>query len=351
MKQFTQVDIFFAAVIIIIVLYIMCDYMCSDTVEHLSSGTNILTGTTPGFVSGKWKLTFYDDFSKDLSNWSMMEGLDTLSNSCSMYSKDNVTTGPDGLKITVGPTVTDATKCKGYGPDGKKVNPDTCIKSGRLYSNFKQKYGLFIWTAKVPRGHNLWPALWLTATGSGIHWPQTGEFDVMEVVDDKKSRSYFTTRVMVPISADESTYWGVSVPPDDQPDDQVHVESDWWDQYHTFAVNWYKSGNDTMYDVYLDISVIDGKIVDIRTGMPATPVKSYNLGDLVSKWQSYKMPGGGNYKLASAGSIDQWVKPMSMVCNIAVGGWWGGPCGGEKCSSCNNTSAEMIIKNVQVWEQ
>lgn len=312
---------------------------------------------TVGAKCGHWTLTFYDNFktttSNPLKNWYPMNTFDFYSKSCALYKPENVTVSEDGMVITVGPPKYGKNICT-----NKAKNPydsDSCVTSGRVISSFSQKYGLFMWEAKVPRGELIWPALWLTYNGSG--WPMSGEIDVMEVVQSVQQRNYYTSRVMVPISLPKSASdipYGVSIPPDDKPDDIVVLTD--WDSYHVWALNWYPTpdGNDVMYDFYIDVVMNNGQIQD-KNGQVATPVKSYSLANLVNKWRTYKPPGSWppQYNLPSVKYIMDNVKPLSMVCNIAVGGAWaphGSNCSNGVCSGCTNVSAQMIIKNVQVWK-
>jgi len=53
------------------------------------------------------------------------------------------------------------------------------IMSAKLSSKTSFKYGRVEITATLPRGHSLWPALWMLPTGQAP-WPTGGEIDIME---------------------------------------------------------------------------------------------------------------------------------------------------------------------------
>lgn len=55
----------------------------------------------------------------------------------------------------------------------------TPIMSAKLSSRFSFKYGRVEVTATLPRGHSLWPAIWMLPTGQGP-WPTGGEIDIVE---------------------------------------------------------------------------------------------------------------------------------------------------------------------------
>ena len=53
------------------------------------------------------------------------------------------------------------------------------VMSAKLSSRTSFKYGRVEITATLPRGHSLWPALWMLPTGQAP-WPTGGEIDIME---------------------------------------------------------------------------------------------------------------------------------------------------------------------------
>jgi hypothetical protein len=55
----------------------------------------------------------------------------------------------------------------------------TPVMSAKLSSKTSFKYGRVEITATLPRGHSLWPALWMLPTSAGP-WPTGGEIDIME---------------------------------------------------------------------------------------------------------------------------------------------------------------------------
>ncbi|CAJ1385695.1 unnamed protein product [Effrenium voratum] len=62
-----------------------------------------------------------------------------------------------------------------------------CLNSGRVMSRDAFTYGIFTFSAKVPKCNSVWPALWLlpeSSKGNGKYgpWPCSGEIDVLETV-------------------------------------------------------------------------------------------------------------------------------------------------------------------------
>lgn len=317
-----------------------------------------------GTKSGNYTLSFTDLFKNiDTSKWVIEEELDRMTNTCAMYSKDNVTIDENGLVIKAGPKATGSSNCGGI---------DTCIKSGRLHSTFSQKYGIFIFAAKVPKGDLLFPAVWLTGIGD---WPQSGEIDMMETVQSAKDNSQFSSRVMIPLNSDFMNggkgpsppctkcnqggncdgsgrcpnYWmAASVPPNESPLIQTSVDQSFWDDYHVFALDWKQtSDGDVTYDFYMDVKMINGVLTDINTGKPGVPYKSYSLKDMVNK---YKTTDGAN--LASYEDIRDAVGPLVLVMNIAVSGRneLADGCSNLTCSKCSDVDDSMSVEYVQVWK-
>eukprot|EP01124_Arcella_intermedia_P022690 TRINITY_DN3439_c0_g1_i3.p1 TRINITY_DN3439_c0_g1~~TRINITY_DN3439_c0_g1_i3.p1 ORF type:complete len:195 (+),score=43.52 TRINITY_DN3439_c0_g1_i3:19-603(+) len=121
------------------------------------------------FCSGKFVKVFDDSFSS-LQNWVIEEVTDAhLTQSCAVYrnNPENVFIAGDGLhlKVTSGDS---------------SCPPGGCVYSGRVHSAQSWLYGIFVVTAKVPKGFELWPALWITDASPGSNWPVTGEIDIME---------------------------------------------------------------------------------------------------------------------------------------------------------------------------
>jgi len=132
---------------------------------------------------GKWVQTYDDEFnagSLDLAGWTYDVGgggwgnseLETYTNSPS-----NAFVSGGNLNINV----------IASGTGANETYTSARIRSSGLFS---QTYGLFEFTAKMPVGTGLWPAVWmapensLTPTGIGStvygKWPYSGEIDVDE---------------------------------------------------------------------------------------------------------------------------------------------------------------------------
>lgn len=302
-----------------------------------------------GTMSGNYKLLFVDYF-QNLDQWKVETGLDTYTNTCGAYTKENVTAN-NGLTLKVGPKTNNAQGkcCKG------PTCIDQCVLSGRVSSTFSKKYGVFIFNAKIPRGADLFPALWLTGIGT---WPQSGEFDLLESVDSIKARPDFSARIIVPGKKDLSGY--VSLPPDNLPENKHVGAEDFWSKPHVYALDWHETPDkDVKYDVYLDVIMDNGVLVNVSDNKKATPIKSYSLKDLVNKYRNYdcKCSWIPKYDLPPFEKIRDALKPHQMVMNIAVGGGWNskkdnqGGCNNKKCGGCDQINDAMTVEYVQVWDK
>ena len=259
--------------------------------------------------------TYTETFSS-LAAWDVKDGFKDPAGSPVKYMRSNVVTNPGGgltIKVT-----------KGY------QNTDGLWRaySGRMGSIFKQKYGLFMFKAKVPRGPHLWPALWTVGewqAGETNKWPKTGEIDVMETVDSIARRADFTSRIMARTSAYPNAVYFTSLPADSSLDIKTPLTGAQWSATHTFAVDWYQvydAGvvSDVRFDFYLDAEVVaDGSLRSIAS--PTTPpvkLHSYSLKQLVAD----------HNRLAPAQPVPAWQtldaewSAQAFVLNVAVGGAW-----------------------------
>lgn len=296
-------------------------------------------GQDIGDKSGSLTLTFVDKF-KNLDNWDIADyGMDRYTFTCANYTKDNVYLDENGLVLKAGPHIKESSKCKGK--DGKYA--DSCVNSGRLASKFGQKYGIFLFCAKVPKGKFLFPALWLTAVSD--KWPISGEIDLMETMHTIEDDSRFSTRIIVPKDNPMRKYRSTSLPPNGSKEVMTSVDHSYWNDYHVYAVDWKLHPNgDVTYDFYLDIKLQDGVIVNLYDGKKAKPYKSYSLRDMVSEY------GGG--KLASADTIRDAIEKQHLIMNIAVALKDDGKskCDNLTCTGCIDTDKTMNVKYVQVWK-
>jgi hypothetical protein len=299
---------------------------------------------TPPPPGGKYTQTFKDTF-KDQNNWYSDNSFDSkYTNTCAKYDPKQVTVKDNQMILTVGERVSGKNCGAGKNP------PDYCILSGRVTSNYKFKYGICLFDAKVPKGQSLWPALWLTGNQSGGgSWPFVGEIDVMETMYTPSSQPYITSRLMVPSTTNTNNpASAASLPPDGSMGDDgamTKVDDDFWNSSHVFAVDWeLQSDGDVTYKFYLDVKMTPDGLVDKDGNSNPQPYKSHSLKQMTKQY------------LRSAGSkfytfIRDSITKNNIVMNIAVANKDGNDCDNLKCSGCGNNTAEMVVKNVEVWQK
>jgi len=286
---------------------------------------------------GKYKQTFYDNFT-DLNKWSVSSDFDgKFTKSCAKYHQGGAYVDKTGLVLRVGPKTT-------IGCTGGGYTSDSCVKSGRVSSHFSQKYGIFLFNAKIPKGNYLWPALWLTGISpdSNHLWPQIGEIDIMETMHLGNN---FSSRIMVPAGTDLSDWKAMSLPPDGTDADTQTVKEGFWDDYHIWALDWNKTDSDVTYNFYLDVHMTEYGLKNHDNSIP-TPYKSYSLKNMIKSY--------GNGKMASYQQIDNAIQPQVMVMNVAVSSKGDNShpqCDYTKCTGCADIGADMRVEHVEVWEK
>ena len=242
-----------------------------------------------------WVQTFSDDFTGPtgtLNGWTTMLGTGSQygltgwgNNEAETYTADssNLNISNGALNIVA-----------------QVQNHGTNVTSARITTQnlFSQAYGLFQFTARLPAGSDLWPALWLLPNpssttsdlASGVYggWPNSGEIDVME------------------------SGLGHSLPPTSQVQGTFHSgASPSADQSQTGFYNTSKdpSFNTTNLNTY-DLLWLPG--TDART--PGT-LQWYVNGKL------YETRSGGWYNPPGAtNATAPFDQPFYIVMNLAVGG-------------------------------
>jgi len=242
-----------------------------------------------------WVQTFSDDFSSStgtLNGWTAMLGTGSQygltgwgNNEAETYTADSSNLNISGGALNIVARV---------------QNNGTNVTSARITTQnlFSQAYGLFQFTAKLPAGTSLWPALWLlpkpTSTtsdlASGVYggWPRSGEIDVME------------------------SGLGNSLPPTSQVQGTFHSgASSSADQSQTGFYNTSKapSFNTTNLNTY-DLLWLPGT----NAQTPGT-LKWYVNGTL------YETRSGGWYNPPGAtNATAPFDQPFYIIMNLAVGG-------------------------------
>jgi beta-glucanase (GH16 family) len=149
------------------------------------------------------------------------------------------------------------------------------------YYSFSQTYGYFEINAKLPAGQGLWPAFWLLPEDGG--WPP--ELDVMEQLGQNTSTIYTTVH-------------STTLPGNQEA--QADTVGDTSSAFHTYGVDW-EPDYVTWY--------FDGKPI---------------------------------YKVATPSDMD---KPMYMLINLAVGGYWPG-----SPDSSTQFPADMQVNWVRAYQ-
>jgi beta-glucanase (GH16 family) len=150
------------------------------------------------------------------------------------------------------------------------------------YHSFSQEYGYFEMRAKLPAGQGMWPAFWLLPEDGS--WPP--EIDVMEMLGNDPTMLYTSTH-------SEQNGQEVNAGPGTKVADMSKG-------YHTYAVDW-----EADYITYY----FDGK-------------------------QVWKTP-----------TPSDMHKPMYMIANLAVGGYWPG-----NVDSTTKLPAQMKIDWIRAYQ-
>jgi len=211
-----------------IIAHVVCDYDFNDT-----------TLTNHG-----WKKTFDDDFSGDLSKWTLWHG-GGLQNELQCYQ-------PENLKVENGILQINAKKETVTGP--KTISNDSTqtfnYTSGGLQSktpisadseNPKVK---LVARVKVAHGYGLASAFW----SYGNNWPQNGEIDVMEARGDDATK-YFT-----------DFFYGPDVNKNVVPIPESYVsnrtDGDLSTCYHVYETEW---------DQHVLVVKVDGQVIETKS--------------------------------------------------------------------------------------
>ncbi|MEK5236206.1 RICIN domain-containing protein [Paenibacillus sp. FSL L8-0470] len=233
-------------------------------------------------AASNWNQVWSDEFdgnSLNTGNWSAEVNGDGGGNNELQY----YTNRAQNLNVIGGNLVITALK-ESYG--GKNYT-SARIKTQGLKSF---TYGKIEARIKLPSGQGIWPAFWMLGTNiDSAHWPQCGEIDIMERVNNNAF-----VNGTVHWDANGHAEYG-----------QVSGNLD-FSQYHVYSIEW-----DANYIKWF----VDG-----------------------NQYNAFYIENG-------TGNTEEYQKPFFILLNLAVGGNWPG--------SPNNSTpfpAQMLVDYVRVYQ-
>jgi len=156
----------------------------------------------PTGVPGSWKLKFNDDFngsSLDLTKWIMCNPSFGNGNPCTPWNNEQqlfntATTNNPNVTVTNGQLHLTATKTGGQIYSGMvSTGPDKFNYKNPGYQSFQYTYGIYEGRVKFPKGNGFWPSMWqLPDQDKYGGWPDSGEYDVVEIAGNKPNYAYWT---------------------------------------------------------------------------------------------------------------------------------------------------------------
>ncbi len=253
------------AVLVALSLFVSCKK--SDT----NNGKITIVGvdTTPK-VKPVYALVWSDEFDEatiDSTKWGFDLGNLHVNNEKEYYQTQNATIANGNLVITA----------------KKESVAGQPYTSARMttYGKFTQTYGRIEARIKLPTGQGMWPAFWMLGANIGtVSWPQCGELDIMETINDK-ALNYGTMHWNV----NGHVSYGSTTP--------VLTKSD----YHVYAIEW-------------DVNEIRWYVDDVlyQTG---------NIKDNINTTGAFQFPFFLSLNLAVGGdfpgaTVDESLLPESM---------------------------------------
>jgi len=336
----------------------------------------VSSDASAGKIKGRYMLYKRYNFSKDPhEDFEVVSVADeNMTHSCAEYVDDGSTVfSRDGklvLKV--------ASQCPG----------GVCLHSGRVMSKRAFKYGLFTFSATVPKCNYIWPALWLLphdTAGNGVYgpWPCSGEIDVLETVHGDAFAAfnvvagfgstggpsgYCTTPAQPACNAcappayctsttykqNSNTSW-YAVEPMNCSIAGAHPS---WSE-HTFVLSWQPGQMITWVDPVLSYDE-EGHLVSVE---PRLRLQS-GLDEGLPAFKAYEQKSTPTWRAVeaymqrcfqdTAASDAPFDQAMKLVLNIAIGGYGGAPCsyGAPTCGSTCGAAvgSEMVLSDISVWE-
>ena len=199
-------------------------------------------------IPPNYKSVFVDTFSRDYKeNWesgsSWWGQPYHPGNLIEWYDDEQIVQGMDMIELRA------VKKSKNFIENGSIITKPNAV--GNIRSKMGWKYGIYIISAKMPRGKWLWPALWF----SGIaHWPP--EIDLVEAYSENtenyEDNKHITTNI----------HWGSGDQQDDYGARWHRMPNDVINEYIEYTLWWEADFIKIYYNGYLVLSVTNRTILD-----------------------------------------------------------------------------------------
>jgi hypothetical protein len=265
-----------------------------------------------------------------------------------------------------------------------------CLNSGRVMSKQGFRYGVFVFKAKVPKCHYVWPALWLlpsSSKGDGAYgtWPCSGEIDVLETVH-KDSWGAFNlvagfgankhpdgfcaapkapacNRCAEPAYCTSTTLEHMTESFYYVEDTDCSAKHPSWSE-HTFVLFWQPDKIATWVDPELTFDGTE-RLVNIKPSGRKKTMKVWGKEMEVPSWKAYERQTTPTWDRVgdfmekcypeTAAPDAPFDKDFKIVLNIAIGGYGGSPCTWDT-DSCTNVcggaiGSELVISELKVYER
>jgi beta-glucanase (GH16 family) len=202
---------------------------------------------------------------------------------------------------------------------GTASSSGTYYTSGRIttQSLFSQTYGLFQFSAQLPAGAGLWPAIWMMPTNSVYGgWPQSGEIDIME------SQGGATNYVQGSLHSgnsynSENTQYNVYTLPNNESTTSWHTYDLQWEPVSNGSggtqvqLNWYVDGN--LYETQSGGWTVPSSAPAGDTNAPFDQ-SFYLIMNLAvgGSYTNYQTPGAGTYDM-KVGYVSAYQAALPQV--------------------------------------
>ncbi len=281
------------------------------TVSVVSVRASTIAGPAVTAPSGlQWTSTFSDNFSSasSLNGWTYDLG---NNNGWGNGESETYTNSSSNVNVSGGNLNIQAI--------GTATSSGTYYTSGRITTQnlFSQTYGLFQFSAELPAGAGLWPAIWMMPTNSVYgSWPQSGEIDVLESKGTGTNQVQGSLHSGTSYSSENTQYKVYTLP-----------NSGSTTSWHTYDLQWEPISNGSGGTQVQLNWYVDGNLYEMQSGGWTVPSSApagdnnapfdqsfYIIMNLAvgGSYTNYQTPGVGTYDM-KVGYVSAYQAALPQV--------------------------------------